>query len=205
MISAVYPSGVLTMDAEHVYRLGDRVVPSNTQILKDVGIVDTRYYNIEAALRGTYVHQASEIYCRNDGDFHWPAVDERYVGYVRGWERFVLESGFKSVLIEHPVIGPGFATTVDRVGWLNGRLVVLEIKTGSRPEWVVLQTALQLEAILSQRATLKLNPTQRFSVTLKPDGKYKLDDPHEEGARMEALALVSAWHTRKKYRGDVAW
>ncbi len=205
MIQAVYPSGVLTMDDQHVYRLGDRVVPSNTQILKDMGIIDTRYYNTEAALRGTKVHECVELYSRYEGDFYWPAVDERYVGYVRGWEKFVLESGWKSGLREHPIMGPGFATTVDDVGELNRACTILEVKTGTCPDWVGLQTALQKVATILQYATLGLKPVKRVAVELRKNGTYKLVSCNDPADEMEALALVSAWHTRKKYRGDVPW
>jgi hypothetical protein len=204
MLSATYASGVLTLDDDHVYRLGSRVLPGNTQILKDMGIIDTAYYNMDAAWRGTKVHEATALYDEYNGDFHWPSVDSRYVGYVRGWEKFVRETGFKADIIERPVLGVGatYATTVDRVGIVGGKCVVLEIKTGTCPKWVGLQTAMQLEACLAQGL---LKSADRMAVELSADGKYRIVRCENPSDSRKAMALAIAWHVRKEYRGDSPW
>ncbi len=203
MQTATYPQGVLTLDDDHVYRLGSKVLPGNTQILKDMGIIDTTYYNMDAAWRGTAVHEATALYDEYEGDFHWPSVDSRWVGYVRGWERFILESGFRSSLIERLVLGVGYGTTIDRLGVLNGRQVVLEIKTGTCPKWVGLQTGMQLDACVLQG--LARADCGRVAVELKADGKYKLIQCADPSDRRKAMALVTAWHTKVEYRGEGAW
>lgn len=205
MLTATYPAGVLTLDDDHVYRLGAVDLPSNTGILKDMGIIDTTYYNMDAAWRGTAVHEMTALYDQYEGDFHWPSVDSSYIGYVRAWEKFIIESGFKPLLIEHPVLGAGYGTTIDRVGRLNGRCVVLEIKTGTCPKWVGIQTAMQLDAVRLQRATLGLMPVGRCAVELRKDGTYKMFQCVDVSDMDKGRALVTAWHTRKEYRGDVPW
>jgi len=219
ILTATYPAGVLTLDDDHVYRLNGMPYdgPSNTQVLKDMGIIDTTYYNMDAAWRGTAVHEMTALYDEYEGDFHWPSVDSSYVGYVRGWEKFILESGFKPCagLIEKPVLGAGYCTTIDRVGILNGRCVVLEIKTGICPKWVGLQTAMQYDAVVLQRATLGVMPVGRVvlgvgsspsgAVELRKNGTYKLVQCMDRSDMEKSRALVSAWHTRKEYRGDVPW
>lgn len=193
MLSKTFPEGILTLDDSHVYRLYGRVLPGSTQVLKDLGIINTDYYSVDAALRGTAVHDLTSLYCQYDGDFHWPSVDERYVGYVRGWEAFKKTTGFKTVMNEDLVLGDGYATLVDRVGILNGRCVIVEIKTGPRPAWVGLQTEMQRQAILRHREVHLYVPLARFCLELRADGKYKLTECTGATDAYDVQACVRVW------------
>lgn len=203
MLEVRYGSRVLTMDAEHVYRLDGQVIPGNTSILRDAGIIDTTWYTEESRNRGTYVHQAAHFYDEDDLDM--ASVKPDYLSFIEGWIRFRKETGFIPWKCELPVFHScGFATTLDRIGSLNGRAVLLEIKTGHSPAWVGLQTGGQM---LAARERFKMGelelqsfPTARFSVQLSADGKYKLipcENTLDEG---RFLTLFSALNIRQEFR-----
>ncbi len=202
MVEARYGSSVLTMDAEHVYRLDGKVIVGNTTLLKDMGIVDTRWYTEESRARGTFVHAATHLH--DEGDLYWPDVPEAYKPFVDAWAKFRAESGFQPWKIELPIFHScGFATTLDRIGLLNGRPVVLEIKTGTCPGWVGLQTGGQMLAARERFKAGELDiekfPTARCAVQLSADGKYKAvscDNPLDE---QRFLTLFQAHQIRQEF------
>lgn len=203
MVEVKYGSRVLTMDAEHVYRLDGQVIPGNTTILKDMGIVDTTWYTEDSRARGTYVHAASELIDQND--LHWPDVPSPYKPFLEGWVLFLKESGFITWKSELPVYhSQGFATTLDRIGILNGRAVLLEIKTGTVPKWAMLQTAGQMLAARERFKTGELEleafPTARFVVQLSSDGKYRLIPRENEWDECRFITLLQAHQIRAEFR-----
>ena len=126
-----------TFDAEtHTYRIGGAIVPSVTQVIKEVGWVDTTGFNDAARDRGTLVHAAlagldSGKGCELPGE---------YSGYLHAWEAFRRESGMDAWQgIELPAFSEAylFAGTVDRFN----RDFIVDIKTGDVPWWGKYQLA----------------------------------------------------------------
>jgi hypothetical protein len=203
MLEARYGGRHLVLDDSHVYTLDGVVIPGNTTLLKEAGVVDDRWYNEASRIRGTRVHAFTHYYDENDID--WNQVTPEEAAFVGAWVKFREESGFTPWMCEFPVFhSSGFATTLDRVGELNGRPVIIEIKTGTAPNWVGLQTAAQMLAVRERCKAKELDlpamPTGRFAVQLSADGKYKLIAcPHatDEG---EFIALFNAIQIRKRYR-----
>ena len=120
-------------DATHTYTLDGVVIPSVTEICAPitcgkyppVGVVQ------QAAARGTRVHELCALY---DMDALPDEIEAELVGYVKAWAAFCRD--YKPVwkhieLPLHGEIDPGqpFAGTLDRIGEIDGRTRVVDIKT----------------------------------------------------------------------------
>lgn len=132
-------------ESTHTYTLDGVVIPSVTEICAPitcgkyppVGVVQ------QAAARGTRVHELCALY---DMDALPDEIEAGLVGYVKAWAAFCRD--YKPVWkhIELPLYGeidPGqpFAGTLDRIGEIDGRTRVVDIKTAAsldRPAKVAL-------------------------------------------------------------------
>lgn len=170
----------------HVYRIDGVVVPSNTQILTEVGIVDTQWYTEEGKIRGHNVHLACQML--DEDDLNFDALDSELLPYVKAYQKFKAESGFKPDLIEVPCFNHTFhyATTLDRTGTFpSGEYTLLELKSGAVEPWAALQLAGQNEC-LEKRIS-------RHVLQLKSDGTYRLTkftDPNDRNVFLSAVSVV---------------
>ena len=120
-------------ESTHTYTLDGVVIPSVTEICAPitcgkyppVGVVQ------QAAARGTRVHELCALY---DMDALPDEIEAELVGYVKAWAAFCRD--YKPVwkhieLPLHGEIDPGqpFAGTLDRIGEIDGRTRVVDIKT----------------------------------------------------------------------------
>jgi hypothetical protein len=156
--------------ATHTYRLGKRIIPSVTQIIKAAGMIDTTYFTPEATERGSAVHAAIDMLLDNDLD--WETMDSRVLPYVEAFNAFWVESNLILEHTEQMVYCKTFnyCGRFDIIGLLNGRRVLIDIKTGVPQPWVAAQTAayqIAAEPIYGLIA-------KRFCLILSADGKYKL-------------------------------
>ena len=172
----------VTFDKEtHIYKIDGVVVPSNTQILSETGLVDSSWYTQEGADRGTAVHLACQLH---DED---PIVEP----YLSAYKKFLAESKFVPELIEVPMANHihRYGTTIDRTGMLNGRDVLLELKTGvEQPFWPI-QLALQNECLPKRLI--------RAALQLRIDGTYRLHEFMDPNDRQVALAAVTLYWWKK--------
>jgi len=181
----------------HEYCWNGVRVPSVTEILDDVGIVD--YSSIpfgvrEMALqRGSDVHAATHFDDENDLEFDeelWLANPIGYereyqrtgrgvaptrAGYVAAWRKFRRETGFVPELIEHQGYNEayGFAGTLDRMGTYQVKGdaqadILIDIKCGDAPQWTRLQLAAYASFFQSPRRFT------RIAVELHKDNTYRL-------------------------------
>lgn len=188
---------VYTFDRErHRHLLDDQEIPGVTRILGRFFGVNP-FYTEYGRDRGTYVHQACELYDLEQLDEE--TLDPVLKPYLDGWKRFRVETGFEPVVIERPMASVlrRFATVIDRVGRLGKKCIVLEIKGGAEEKSHRLQTGLQAHICRVNG----INVDGRAAVYLDGKGDYRLrwhDDPGDEHA---GLALVSAYHTISNYGG----
>jgi hypothetical protein len=194
-------NGILTFDEPtHTYRVGERVVPSVTQVLDRLhtfGMVSAEV--LEAAKeRGTNVHKLTQYHDEGDLD---PATVGEYQGYYNGWLRFLADQQPKWVGIEERGYSSrfGFAGTWDRRGAIRiAPRAVIDVKTSLQAHRVWgMQTA-----AYRQIAT-ELDPywltARRFTVQLRPDGTYRLipwDDPDDWSAFL-ALIHLTNWSNKQ--------
>jgi hypothetical protein len=165
-------------DVTHTYTLDGRKVPSVTQAMADVGIIDTEWYKPEHALRGKHVHEAAQYF--DEDDLDPTSILPHIVPYLDAWIQFRKDTGFKPHLIEQRVWRScGYAGTLDRTGWLNDRYILLDLKSGGLPNWTGLQTSgyehALVERILAKEIEAPI-PQARFAVQVKKDGKYNLKE-----------------------------
>lgn len=181
----------------HIYQYRGRRVPSVTQVLKDMGLVD--YSKIPqdvlqlACARGTAVHIATQLWDEND--LEESSIADELRPYLTAWMRFRNETGFLCELNEARGYDPSLvvAGTLDRSGLLCKSAVILDIKTGI----LLPGHALQLTAYAQFFAAPR--KYRRYVVQLKDDATYKLTEfPIETYARdlMTWQAAASLWHWR---------
>lgn len=181
------PTIDLTLDASHRYWMGARELLSVTTALRLADLVDAEWFTEASQLRGTYVHEACCLI--DDEDFG--CVDPALAGYVAGYEAFLREAKPEWAFIEHRVCDPalGYAGTLDRVGFLNGKWVLVDLKTGGDAPWHQVQTAAYAR-LMPQPSGVK---PDRFALYLRPDGTYRLTpftDRADEPTFLAALRIA---------------
>jgi hypothetical protein len=120
----------------HIYRIGDKTVPSVTQVLSEIGWVDKTWFTPDGAARGTEVHRVLAAIDRGEECSYDADLD----GYVKAWEKFKLAGSLFGPCwpcLETPLYSStyGLAGTIDRV---HGETIT-EIKTGAPAWWHVYQ------------------------------------------------------------------
>jgi hypothetical protein len=196
----------LTLDeSTHTYRLGDRVLPSVTQITATIAPlfgIPREVLDAKADL-GTAVHLATQFY--DEGDLDADSLPEAVGPYFRAYAKFLHDSEARWTHVERRVChhGYGYAGTLDRVGYLPGlkgvredALCLVDLKATYRiaPIYGV-QTALYANA-------LDVPVRHRFALQLKPDGTYRLQefrDPSDLSVGLAALTLMQ-WRARHAER-----
>ena len=122
-----------------------RIVPSVTQRIKRAGLLGpaAQFYSAESADRGTAIHLACEH--RDQGRDVTAFLRGEFGGFLTSYIKWceAMEPVWTS--IETPQYSPRYQTagTADRVGTINGRPVVLDLKTGrgGKASWHGIQVA----------------------------------------------------------------
>jgi len=153
----------------HTYTFGDRKLISVTQALS---ILDNRWkvdpWYLE---RGRLIHLATQYYDWDELDES--SVDENIRPYFDAYVKFRGDTGFKPTYIEHKLYHPKFlyGMTIDRIGFLNNRSVMIDLKSGAPVRVDELQGAAYLEGCLANGIEVKAG----FDLYLHDDGTYKLE------------------------------
>lgn len=174
--------------ATHTYTVDGKVLPSVTQILQEVGLVDSRWFNDEACERGQAVAIITELYDKGI------LVDESRIadglrGYLDAWKGFCGAVGYVNGDIEQPLasLEMGYAGTPDRVCYCFARCTVLDIKAGVPMPHYEMQTA--------GYSRLVTPPVlHRACVYLQANGGYKIrqhDNPRDWDDFAAALRIVN--------------
>lgn len=155
-------------DAEtHTYTINDRTVPSVTQVLKGV-FGDEIWYKDWYAERGRAIHQAIHYLVQNR--LNYDSLDERIVGQIQAFTKFLTETGFTVLNSEIQMYSNTyqFAGTADLIlSDKANNLILADIKSSIESK-VDLQLAGY--SILYGQKSLK----KYCAVGLKEDGNYKM-------------------------------
>lgn len=184
---------MLTFDAEkHLYRLDGQALPSVTQVLQGVGLIDRTWFTEYARTRGTYVHEAARLFDENDLD--WESLDPAIRMYVLAYCDFRATTNWPLSDIELPVASAtyGYAGTIDRVFNTTPIRTVIDIKTGQPEPWHDLQLAAYAAALGE--------PCKRVGLYLSDDGKWTTKTYSERAAEsvfLSALAIFN-WKARNR-------
>lgn len=178
------------------------VLPSVTQVLKDVGIIDSSKYTEGSAEWGTEIHGCLQ---RIDEGLE---QSELYIGtdvypYVAAHEQFKHDTGFKVTGVEviYGSEGYRFAGMIDRIGVLNGKDCIIDIKTGGKENWHSLQLA-GYELLLQD--PIHYSYVKRYALHLKNTGKYSLIEYKDRTDKHHFLCALDVHHWKREQRNGKA-
>ena len=184
----------LTLDkTTHTYSLG----PGVTTILKRVGFISDRWFTEQAAVRGSYVHQACQYLEEKTLDD--ATVDDELRGYLNAYQKFLNESGWVSTTIEKPMHHAvlGYCGCPDRIGHMaDGKEGILDLKSGLPFGWHKLQTA----AYTALYKPDDPQSIQRYSLYLRGDGSYKLDRYADKNDLKIFLATLTVYKALEAHK-----
>jgi len=168
-------SSLIFRSEDHSYWRGDERVPSVTQIIDDVGLIDTTWFTPESRERGTAVHVGCQLL--NERSLSWESVDPRIEPYIRAYDRFLLEIDWVPESWEKIVDGGTYAGTYDLIMERpDGSRILIDIKSGCMPKWAGMQTAAYaLPHALAQRGCLVLSKNGTYKLHMLNDFKDVLD------------------------------
>jgi len=157
-------------------------IPSVTEILS---MINSGYDKINpavlehAAMRGTLVHEWCEMY---DYECAEEQVPSELEPYCRAYMDFVRDykpqwDGIEQIVhFSAAEFGEGYAGTVDRIGTIDGKRCVVDIKTINSP------STKDHVKVCCQTAAYSMAGDvwgERYALYLKPDGTYRLLDCKE--------------------------
>lgn len=187
--------GTFTFDpGRHRYAVGGWPVPSITRLVKDKDAFTNPIY----LARGSAVHKAALQF---DLGAAWTLPGE-WLPFMRAYEQFRAEVACRWRQLEQPLVNRRlrYAGTPDRIGTVNQRPVILEIKTGYPDLFHGPQLAGQ-DLLLPGGGDR--SPRRRMAVYLSKEGRYKLV---EYSAAADYLVFMDAlrryWAARDRKESD---
>lgn len=185
-------------ELEHEYSEAGLVIPSVTQTLASVGIVD--YSMVPRAILehkgevGRQVHLACQYL--DEGVLDWDTIDPEVLPYVLAYEKFKQCTGFTVELNEYRTVatvnGMKFGMQLDRTGHINGKPYVIELKATAQ---IHRAWGIQLAAYaLGLDRTWGVGLRNRAAVHLKPNGTFAVEPFTDSNERQVFLwALGCTW------------
>ena len=191
--------------AVHAFTWRGQPVPSVTQVLRDMGLASSWFKDDPMYReRGAAVHLACQYI--DDGTFDESETHPELLGYTKGYQRFLADSGFVSQRSEVAAYSPGLkvAGITDKVGESNHRTWLLDLKSGkSAPKGVELQLGLY-RLILGNGITMNGEEiSMKFDAVkclhLPGDNSYSLIDASDARWMNYAQSAVGLWGLRKTW------
>jgi len=180
----------------HEYRYNGQVIPSVTQVIKDViGIGwEASPWHLQ---RGTAVHLAVQLWA--DGKLDLDSLDERIRGRVDSIIKFLNDSkAFIHCSEKRGVsVAYGFAGTVDMVASINEKLVICDWKGSIDPRARIQLGAYQ---ILMEESFQK---SDGVAVQCFDSGKYKcmwMNRREMDEGKRAFLAALSVYNYKKRHK-----
>lgn len=161
-------TGLTFDEATHTYRFGGNVVPGVTSVLAPLTNFDRVPPHVLAAAAdfGKAVHRACEL--DDLGELDESTLDPALAPYLQAWRQFSADHEVQWLQIEQPTYNATmrYAGTPDRVGNVNGKATVVDIKSTAQ---LYPSVGPQLAAYAQ---ALQLPYADRLAVQLKSDGTY---------------------------------
>lgn len=186
----------LTLDVDHRYWLDGAELLGCTTALKGVGMIDARFYNDEAQLRGSWVHDRIEQLLV--GGFGRIRQKDVRMGYVEAADKFLKDHKVEPLNVEMALADPllRIAGKPDLIGlWTRPghteeRFVIADWKTGQPEKWHRYQTAWYEK--LAKINNLVNLLTDRVGVYLRADGTYttRMHEDRTDWKIADAVRLV---------------
>lgn len=180
----------------HQYFDGEIELPSVTHITRflqtDVASGAKDWLRDIAADRGRRVHE----YCADiDYGAEPETIDWDCVGYVQAYRTFKRDYRIKEwQAIETPLgsAETGFAGTLDRLGYIDGRLTIVDLKTGAtvhKTAWAAQLTGYSY--LVSLLTGEFITPEKLMILQLKKNGKYRFIECEFEYEAFNACKLLN--------------
>jgi len=201
-----------SFDAQaHLYRLGKRLIPSVTNVLRITGISrDLRMVRpdvLEAKRQiGIALHRC--LHFLQERDLDPTSIDDQLQPYLSAYRLFVKQHGFKQESVElhlaPTLLGMPYGMTLDVTGLIRGEPWLIDFKTSTgNPDY---GWSIQVAAYAHGMGPPLIPPFyyRRASLQLLSSGKYKFKEWTDPGDLEEfqwALAIV--W--RRINRGEKPW
>lgn len=207
-------TGDLQFDAaSHTFTWRGQDVPGVSRILRDMGLSTTWYKDDPKYLeRGAAVHQACDFI--DDQTYDENGTHPEIVSYVRGYQKFVSDTGFHAHLGgETPIYSASLraAGIPDKWGGMKQHgvhsgidLWLLDLKTGEqKPPGVELQLGMYrlmlADGININGEKVSLKFTSVKCLLLQKSGDYKLIDCSDPKWVKYASDTASLWQLRKSW------
>jgi hypothetical protein len=181
------------------------LVPSVTQVLGAVALIEDEWFSEQSRERGRFVHKA--IFYEEREGLDDASLDPRLEGYVRAYRAFVRDvRPGPCLLIETPLADPvlGYAGTPDQLRPINDRLAVVDHKSGGEAAWHPLQTA-AYAYLMREHATIwpagaAVPVLDRYALYLHSNGQYRLV-PHTDRRDFKVFqAALAVAHFKENHR-----
>ena len=157
----------------------------------------SHFYTEAGRDRGSARHKAYQFL--SEGDLDWDTVDPAILPQVRQFERFLADTGyqfkFNELRLTHPIMN--YTGTMDTIGILGGKLVVIDYKPASFLPIVKIQTAAYRRLAVSNGYAV----TERYSLHLGEDS-YKLVAHTDIADENRWAALVAAYAVISHYKQE---
>jgi hypothetical protein len=152
----------------HEYWEGGVRLPSVTEILKRVNLIDKAGFSREAAAFGSAIHEASALIDRGEKTLENYATFDTYK-YLEAWCLFKEHHRVQILEIER-ILGSvevGCAGTIDRLALVEGLLCVVDLKSGKEKPWHSVQLAGYVYAMQGHCARVAVYLTRHGWFTLE--------------------------------------
>lgn len=189
---------------DHIYEVDGEVMPSVSEIIRFIArevygdVVQSVLDN--AADRGTRVHKATQM-LDVVGDVE---CDEDIVPYVTAYVQFIKEHKPKWDHIEKSMFCPTgkFCGTLDRVGELDGKKTIVDIKTSSTIQKVLYGAQLNLYRMMAQENGIEVERLVILHLT-KEKGYKLIEIPIDDEVANACLTLHRALQKKVRKKKNV--
>ena len=188
-------------EEKHEYRVNGVVYPSVTEVLEHLTAPGFSKINPaileEAKERGTAIHEITQ-----DIDLGMPPeeIADYDLGYVTAYLSFLDDYAPDWELVEYRFFDEfmGYCGTIDRVGKIDGKMCVLDIKTTASPST---EQSISVCAQTAAYATNFVGDYKRYALYLHSDGTYKLLDceDYEEQKHFSGFGVFLACFNLHSY------
>lgn len=164
--------------------------PSVSDILQDMGFINTTWYTEQGADNGTRRHKVCEL--DDLDDLIEESVDPDDLPYLEAWRQLKTETGITIIETEKRHFNTlyGYCGKPDCVALYKGHKEVWDRKTGSKEKWHRLQ--------MGGYINLYDDVFAARCVYLQANGKFKLSDPYGRKDREDFLIINRTYQLRKE-------
>lgn len=191
---------MLTFDeAKHEYKESGLTIPSVTQIISDVKLIDLSFINEdllkEKAELGNNVHLTTEM-CDND-KLDISRLHPVLMAYLNQWIKFKKDFNFLPLEIEPMYYHSAykFAGRIDRVGFIEDKKSIIDLKTGMKFKSHAIQTA-GYKLLYNFKREKGEMAKRRYCVYLTEDS-YKVEENKEQTDEAVFLAALTIYNYKR--------